>query len=189
MQKGYRLLREGHDEKSIGVWWDLWLSIRTRIPDGVRSCNAVKLVAGTQSFGNWVPDFEELFEWCAESDPRVATRGAEFGRALLLRFPDEEESSLVSWRRALAGHLFILGSVDEGRSLLEETVSRFPTNVWGYVALADEYAHIWERRGDRLPLDLDRARTYLQQGLKVASKGRDREAVLERLKDIDDKGS
>ncbi|MBI4861969.1 MAG: hypothetical protein HY815_17180 [Candidatus Riflebacteria bacterium] len=185
MQEGYGLLRDGRDEKAVGVWWNLWLSVRTHLPAGIRSSEDVKLVAGTQMFSNWVDDFLDLLDCCAESDPRVAARGVEFGRDLLLRFPEESESSQVNWRRTLAGHLFIQGRVDEGRSLLEEIVRLFPTNAWGYIALADEYAHLWKWRGNRLPLDLDRARKYLEEGLEVASTHEDRAVLVERLKELD----
>ena len=62
-------------------------------------------------------------------------------------------------------------------------IEKWPSNVWGYVALADAHSHFF---GDELlPLDLERAEHYLRRGLALADpEDRDRDLLEDRLSEL-----
>jgi hypothetical protein len=188
MQKGYTLLREGRDDEGARAWWSFWQTARSRIPADVRRLDQAGLVAGTQILSNWVSDFRMLAEDLGRFGLFDAAYGVAFIEDLRRLFPAQDDSTQVSWNRDLAQFLGASGRKEEAVQVLEQGLLRWPRDGWAYVAMADEYAHVWRWREPMVPKDLDRARSVLQEGLAAIAPGsQEREVLHQRLQALDER--
>lgn len=186
MQKGYALLRQGRDEEGAEAWWTFWQRARTRIPGDVRQLEDAGLVAGMQFESNWTSDFRELLEDLVRWGLFDPGRAVAFILGLRELFPAQDESAQVSWNGDLARFLFASGRQDEAVRTLEEGLLRWPRDPWVYVAVADEYSHLFRGREAMVEKDLDRARSVLHAGLAaVDPDARGCDVLLDRLQELD----
>lgn len=181
MQEGYGHDLAGRHGEAARIWWEVWRWLHPRFTPAMRTMRAAEAIfAGTQSIFNWCQDFELCLGNASRDDPAHAPRGKRYCTEWLAQFSDEDGHMQLGFLRALAGFLFRLGETAAGEATLQGLVERWPEDVWGYIALADAYGHVWTREPGPA-LDLPRALGYLEQGLAVAVDPDDRETILERM--------
>ena len=190
MQEGYQHQQEGKSASACDIWWKVWQVLVSRFDPSMRTMHAVEPVfSGMQSVFNWSQDFEMELHNASVDAVRYAEIGRDYCEQWLAQFRDEDDPMLVSFRRALSEFLFRLGKSEEGEAILLNNIKRWPSNVWGYVGLADAYSHLF-RGASSLPLDLRRAEELLRKGLSViGDDDRDREVLEERLQEIHERRS
>jgi hypothetical protein len=185
MQDGYELSQARDHARACDTWSKVWQVLVPRFERSMTTMHSVEPVfSGMQSVFNWSQDFETELQNAAVDDPRYAEIGRDYCRQWLAQFTDEDGDMKVSFLRALSDFLFRLGEAGEGQRILEDIVRRWPTNAWGYIALADAYSHIF-KGASPLPVDMQRAEQILERGLAAVPKGdRDREVIEDRLREL-----
>jgi hypothetical protein len=184
MQEGYSLLDVNKTAEAVEVWSKLWSTLRERFTPSMRTTDATSEVfTGSQFLGNWCQDFDECLWNASRRDDRFLARGRLYCEQWLAQFVDENELEQVGFRRLLADFLFCEGEAERAEKLLLEVVERWPTNAWGYIALADAHGHLvpWST----LPKDVPQALAWIERGfVAIGPKGRDRDALVERLREL-----
>lgn len=185
MQEGYDLIERDEIAGACDIWWKVWCILRPRFGPELRTMNAVEdAFGGRQSVFNWCQDFEMHLGNVARKDRRYAPIGRQYCIEWMAQFPDEHDGMQVTFRRALASFLSLLGEVDEVSVVLHGLPREWPKNPWSYIALADAHAHFFAPECD-LPFDLGKAIGYLEQGLAAVSPtDRDRDVLEERLAEL-----
>ena len=180
MQQGYRLAEDGREDEACEVWWRLWEVFRSRLTPELRTVwQADRLINGIQLVGNWLQSFEDALELDSNEAPHHAEWGRQLCAELIAQFTEESPNAQVNRRRALAAFLFELKRPAEALAALAESVARWPTEVWGYIFLADAHSHFFGDPG--IPRDLALARRLLEQGLAAAPDDHGRLSIEERL--------
>jgi hypothetical protein len=189
MQECYDLERRQRYTDACDIWWKVWRILKPRFSPEMRTMEAAEVVfGGTQCIFNWSGDFELCLGNALRDEPRYAAVGVEYCREWIAQFTDESEMNQVNFRRALAAFLFHIGDVAEGEATLKAIVDRWPQNGWGYVALADAYAHLFGSSGPAR--DDTRAMAMLEQGIAaIGPRDPDREVLLERLAEVRQRAS
>lgn len=184
MQEGYSLLEADKIAEAVEVWSKLWSTLRERFTPSMRTTDATsEIFTGSQFLGNWCQDFDECLWNASRTDDRFLARGRIYCEQWLAQFVDENELEQVGFRRLLADFLFCERETERAEKLLLEVVERWPTNAWGYIALADAHGHLvpWST----LPKDVPQALAWIERGfVAIGPKGRDRDALVERLREL-----
>ncbi|OGL42952.1 MAG: hypothetical protein A2161_06030 [Candidatus Schekmanbacteria bacterium RBG_13_48_7] len=165
MQEGYELLESGQRRRSCDLWWAVWLVLFERFtPEMTMIQDTASVFSGFQSIYNWCQDFEN--ELINESyDPKYAKMGMSYCQQWITQFIDEEDLLQVNFRRALAEFFSQLERSKEAIDVLHEIVERWPKNIWGFIALADEYGHMFCSSGI-VPYDEKKANEWLDEALR-----------------------
>ena len=181
MQEGYELSEQGRLGEACDVWWNIWQVLMERFSPEMTNVEDVDSVfSGRQCVFNWCQDFEEHLHNASIDEPRYAEIGRQYCEEWIGQFPDGSDLMQINFRRALGAFALRLGQADEGIGVLQGIVDRWPRNVWGYVALADEYSG--PQRHPALPPDVPRAVEWLKRGLSAVDPGDlDKEALIERI--------
>jgi len=79
---------------------------------------------------------------------------------VLHRFVEEDENTILIYRRELGRFLFLAGRPEDGDAALQAVIRDCPHLAGGYVALADELTFEWN-----VPPDIPRAIALLEQAL------------------------
>lgn len=181
MQEGYDLVEQKRISDACDLWWNIWCTLRSRFSADMTTMeDASAVFVGTQSIFNWSQDLELHLSNAAFHDRRYAEIGRQYCHEWRAQFTDERASIQVNFGRSLASFLAELGEIDPAMRVLESLIERWPDDPWGYVALADACSHLFPSVPNP-PLDLDKARRYLERGLAVAGHGPDRKTLVDRL--------
>ena len=185
MQEGYFHIEGKRTADACDVWWRVWTTLRPRFTPAMVTMNGTApIFRGFQSIFNWSQDFEMHLGNAAIKDLRYAAVGRRYCTEWIAQFRGEDDRMQVSFHRALARFLFRLGEVDNAAATLHTIVEQWPGNIWGYVALADAYSHLF-RSERHLPLDLEQAASFLRRALALPGLDRhDRETLMNRLAEV-----
>ena len=112
------------------------------------------LLGALEYLANWTQDLEEQLGIVAPGDPTLAVQGAEYCRQWGEQFHGEEPNTQINFRRTRARCLAAAGEVDAAYALLEESVERWPHELWGWIGLADA----WTPSPDEVGFRTDRAK-------------------------------
>ena len=135
---GFDRARKQDEPAAVETWLDFWAQLRTRLPPGVRTIEAVNAFFGEgfEAFNDWLEVLLSAAEKAGESHPELARRTVtllEEVRELLSGEDEEYQRMLVADQ---AGLLFRTGRAAEGEQLLREAIAREPTNGDAYLSLA-----------------------------------------------------
>jgi hypothetical protein len=89
-----------------------------------------------------------------------------------------------NFRRALGGFHLHIGQGDEAVAVFEGIIRQWPKDIWGHIALAEAFSHIYPPRQAAVPLDVERATHCLEQAKAVADAPQDREVVEARMEEL-----
>ena len=186
MQQGYDLGDKGKVGEACGTWWKVWQVLLDRFTPEMTSVEDVDQVfSGRQSVYNWCRDFEDCLYDASFEEPGYVEIGRQYCQEWIDQFPNSSEPMQIRFRRGLAEFTLRAGRTEEGITMLEGMVERWPEYVWGYVGLAEAYSdsHRYSRNRDYAPVaDITRAIEWLERGLAtVDPKDRDRDVMLEMM--------
>ena len=169
LAEGYEL--EAVDEvAACATWWKAWCALRPRFRADMKTMEAAQSsYRGTVRIFNWCQSFQAALMSAAVRDPKFVELSQRYCREWVGQFGDERADLQVTFHSMLADFTLKGGQVDRARSLLENTLARWPDEPWSYVALADAYSHLFADPKYHLPFDKSLAWQTLNRGLSRLS--------------------
>jgi hypothetical protein len=184
MQDGYVPYAAHRYAEASDVWRRLWAVVSERLtPEMTDFEDADKLVAGTQSVGNWIQDFVlALRNAACNDDVKYAEQGIAVLERSLGQFTEQDRYGRIVDVTDLAFLHYRLGHEEIGERILLGVIEEFPERASGYACLSDELAE--RRPGEDRPRDLSRAIVLLEQALARPVDDADDWDLERRLEDL-----
>ncbi|CAA7600572.1 NTF2-like domain protein [Acididesulfobacillus acetoxydans] len=182
LEKGYEEYFQHHDLKACVQWRDAWLLfLRIVDSEGITSIKEFdRRFHGYEMVFNWTQDYEQALANAGRRESNFFATRTAYCEEFLRRFESTSDPLVLqNMRRAVGESYFILGHRDKAESLFEGWLSQDPSWGWGWIGWAD----CWYFETVGTKEDLDKAVEILKKGLQ-SSDGRDREFVLERMRDV-----
>jgi tetratricopeptide (TPR) repeat protein len=184
IEAGYMLMSSGQSVEACRKWDLAWQTIKEEITDDSRDVHTLEdklqLVYGT------------LFNYCQEygmelgnagiEDPSFHQQRVEYCSEFLRLLPDSDPDILENMGRSLAEGYCGVGKPDEAARVFEQLVTDFPQSAWAHIGWGDMY---WQFRVNKdNPIDLEKAEQIYNNALTVIADKRDKQDILDRLKDV-----
>lgn len=183
---GYKHFQANNFKKAARVWLQLWTLLKDRLePTDTTLEQAQRLVSVQRDLLNWSGDMEQALHNGSLKDRSLIPLGREFFRDWLEQF-SEEQLNRLNTHNALVEFTMRDGDVASARELLEEMIRLWPDDPWTHIFYADAYCHLFADQTYHLPFDRELARRHLQRALELSERGYDRDAVQQRLDDLED---
>jgi tetratricopeptide (TPR) repeat protein len=177
MQTGYSLVNQNQYVAACDQWLAAWQLVQQLAPADASSSEAVD-AAYPHLFppiSQWAPDLMFELHNAGLKDPAYFEKRLAYVHDFLDRFPDEDEDSVLEYRRAQGEALWRLGRVAEAEAVFKALVADMPDKAWAYIGWSDEYYLFKDS-----PKDYERAADILHQGWDRV-KLDDRPSLQERL--------
>jgi len=180
IQTGYELVNQNQPVAACDQWWPAWELVLQLAPADASSSEAVD-DAYPHLFppvAQWASDLMFELHNAGLKDPAYFEKRLAYVRDFLARFPDEDEDSVLEFRRAQGESLWQLGRIAEAEAVYEALVADMPDKAWAYIGWADEYYLF-----DDSAKDYERAAAILHQGWNRVNLD-DRPSLQERLEGL-----
>ncbi len=182
IKKGYKEALANAVTKACTIWEEAWRKLKEEVPPGATDINEVDAhFGGTGLIYNWCQEYEQELHNAGLEDPAFIKKRIAYSREFVEIFPGTDSLIIENMGKAEAESLFALGKQAEGERKFERLVQDFPGSAWVYIDWADMY--YLNRRKDKIPKDHEKAEKIYREALTKNID--DREAVLERLKDLE----
>lgn len=179
VDEGSRLVNKNDLVNGCDRWLEVWETIK-RDCQGKR-CTLDDLdrqYRGTFFVSNLLQDLEMELHNAGVRDPLYFEKRITYCQEVCELLPNEDESTLIGMRRAVAESYASLGNYEQAEQKFQELVKDYPNNPWGFIGWGDLYLYQKED-------DYDRAKEFYQKGLAVAGDHFSKQAARERLKDAE----
>jgi hypothetical protein len=141
MQTGYNLVNQNQFVAACDQWLAAWEPVQQLAPPDTSSSEAVDH-AYPRLFlpvSQWVTDLMFELHNASLKDPAYFEKRLAYVCDFLTRFPDEDEISVLEFRRAQGEALWRLGRIAEAEAVYESLVADMPDKAWAYIGWSDEY--------------------------------------------------
>lgn len=177
MQAGYDLLQHHprttqQTKAACDKWLEAWELVKQMATPEMRTTQAFDDVYPNmlQSVYNWSGDLEMELGNADYDEQRIR-----YVHEFLAQFPDEGDDNYVSFKRAEAEALWVLGRQTQAEAVYQALVEKLPDKAWAYIGWSDEYY-----LGSWTSKDYERGEAILMQALDRPNLD-EREYVLDRL--------
>lgn len=178
IDKGFEYLAVNDSKSACDVWLDVWNAIRYRINPEFKDMDYLdKQYKGSFFISNFCQDLENELYNAGLDDPAYLEKCIEYCKEFCSYFPDENELIIHNMRRSIADAYIGLKKIDEAKNELDGLIRDYPNNPWSFIAYGDMYGDISE--------ESCKAKEFYEKALLYAEDDYDKQAIEERLKDID----
>lgn len=187
MQEGYFLYEQGKEKAACELWWEVWeKTLKWLDPSEISSVdklNQLTRPAMTQSYSNWVQDFETALSDLGQKDEGYLEILIQYAAQFQQVFPKTNSNIMMNMGISTAEALFQLDRVQEGEELFTKLIEEEYNNpAWIYIRWGDLYTE-WMNGGT---VDHEKAEALYKKALELVKNDEDKDSILERINDLRD---
>lgn len=183
IEEGNGFLAQGKAKEACLTWEKAWEEVKKVLTPEIRSVSQLDRFIGSDGgVFNWCQDYEMELGNVGVKDPSFFKKRITYCREFVELLPESDSLIIENMRRAEAESYFALGEKDEGEKAFKALIKDFPNSAWVYIGWGDMY---WLYQiSDKIPCDYEKAEKIYREALDKNVD--DKEAVLERLKDLEE---
>lgn len=178
LEDGFRLINEGNSVAGCKLWLKAWEGIKYRYDKHNKNINTLSFLSKSFSVSNFCQDLETELHNAGTENPVFFEKRIDFCSEFGELFPEEEESTLLDMRRAIAASYSELGRYTEAEAEFEQIVQDFPNNPWGYIGWGDMY--FMDKKQDA-----EQAKSLYVKALNLAKDKFDKDIINERIRSVE----